>query len=151
AQHVGPLTHKSPISPATAAFPDSSSSFTLYPGVGLPEVPYATTPGTFEMKMCSISVDPIPSRMSTPVRSFLARHNSAGNASPSDTQKRKLCSPRPGNSLDCSNAANSVGTPKKIVGRCSRKIRLTTSGVGFWQDKTALAQTYRGNDKLFPS
>jgi hypothetical protein len=42
----------------------------------------------FEMNMCSISVEPIPSRMSSPVA---ARHSwsvRAGSRSPAETQKR---------------------------------------------------------------
>ena len=40
------------------------------------------------MKMCSASVEPMPSRMTVPVFSFQRRKISAGKASPADTQAR---------------------------------------------------------------
>ena len=40
------------------------------------------------MKMCSASVEPMPSRMTVPVFSFQRRKMSAGSASPAETQAR---------------------------------------------------------------
>jgi hypothetical protein len=46
--------------------------------------------------MCSISVEPTPSRMSTPKRRCQARPTSAGSASPAETHRRKLFEPASG-------------------------------------------------------
>jgi len=40
------------------------------------------------MKMCSISVDPMPSRISLPKRAFQASKSAFGNASPAETANR---------------------------------------------------------------
>src|SRR4030088_771069 len=61
------------------------------------------------MNMCSISVEPMPSRMSTPVLSFQRLPMSAGNASPAETQRRSVSDPSFGNSGLASIAPYSVG------------------------------------------
>ena len=70
------------------------------------------SPGAFDMKMCNNSVEPMPSRMSTPKRAFQARPTDSGSASPAEVQMRK---PVPVRAFFCvssfSIAANSVGAP----------------------------------------
>ncbi|MNQ08598.1 hypothetical protein D3C85_213980 [compost metagenome] len=43
-----------------------------------------------EMKMCSISVAPMPSVMASPVAACHASRVASGSASPADTDKRRL-------------------------------------------------------------
>jgi len=50
------------------------------------------------MNMCSISVEPMPSRMSTPVLSFQRLPMSAGKASPAEMQRRSAANSSFGNS-----------------------------------------------------
>jgi hypothetical protein len=58
----------------------------------VPVVPKRTSPGRFDKKMCSISVDPMPSITSTPVRAVQARATSSGSASPADVHSRSASS-----------------------------------------------------------
>ena len=46
------------------------------------------SPGALERKMCSSSVEPTPSRMSTPKRAFQALPTNSGSASPAEVQMR---------------------------------------------------------------
>ena len=46
------------------------------------------SPGAFDRKMCSSSVEPTPSRMSTPKRAFQALPTDSGSASPAEVQMR---------------------------------------------------------------
>ena len=80
-------------------------------------MPYLMSPGAFDRKMCSSSVEPTPSRMSTPKRDFQALPTDSGSASPAEVQIRSRAPPRSLFSASSfSIAENSVGTPKKIVG-----------------------------------
>ena len=54
----------------------------------MPLEPGRTSSGRLEMKMCSASVEPMPSRMVLPVASRQRRRISAGSASPAETQWR---------------------------------------------------------------
>ena len=54
----------------------------------------------------------------------------SGSASPAEVHRRIATSDRAGSSGEASIIANSVGTPKNTVGRCSRRRRNTASGVG---------------------
>jgi len=54
----------------------------------LPLVPPRALPGTFEMKTCIISVDPIPSTISVPNRAFHASNSGLGSDSPAETANR---------------------------------------------------------------
>jgi hypothetical protein len=54
----------------------------------VPLVPPFADPRRLQMKMWSISVDPMPSRISMPKRPFQASKSGFGSASPADTQKR---------------------------------------------------------------
>ena len=49
-----------------------------------------------DTKICSISVEPMPSRMSTPTMSDQRRPMSAGSASPAEMQRRSRSDPAPG-------------------------------------------------------
>ncbi len=70
------------------------------------------SPGAFDRKMCSSSVEPTPSRMSTPKRAFQALPTDSGSASPAEVQMRSAAPPRSFFSVSSlSIAANSVGTP----------------------------------------
>jgi hypothetical protein len=65
----------------------------------------------FEMKMCSISVEPMPSRISAPVFSVQRSPRLAGSASPAEVQILNLRSSRLGKAGWARSAAYSVGTP----------------------------------------
>ncbi len=52
------------------------------------------SPGALERKMCSSSVEPTPSRMSTPKRDFQALPTDSGSASPAEVQTRRRLPPR---------------------------------------------------------
>src|SRR2546429_9218957 len=101
--------------------------------------------------MGSIAVDPIPSRIGTPVTSCQRENTAAGSGSAADTQARTLeksVSEAPGARTI---AAYKAGTEKNSVGcRCSitSKIR---PGADLPRTSTELAPTDIGNDRLFPS
>ncbi len=78
--------------------------------------------------MCSISVEPIPSMISTPKRAVQFLPISSGSGSPADVHSRSASSSRAGRSGCTSSAPNSVGTPQKIVARCVRRIVLDRVG-----------------------
>ena len=63
-----PRTSRWPGSSSATGAPAASTSRASYPGTTVPEVPGRTAPGRLEMKMCSASVEPRPSMMSTPYR-----------------------------------------------------------------------------------
>lgn len=67
-------------------------------------------------KMCNISVEPMPSRISTPKCRAHRSPTSRGSASPAETQARRPNSSRAGSAAE-SMEAYSVGTPPKTVGR----------------------------------
>ena len=70
------------------------------------------SPGAFDRKMCSSSVEPTPSRMSTPKRAFQALPTDSGNASPAEVQMRSRVPARSFFAASSFNmAANSVGAP----------------------------------------
>ena len=78
-------------------------------------MPYLMSPGAFDRKICSSSVEPTPSRMSTPKRDFQALPTDSGSASPAEVQIRNREPPRSLFSASSfSIAENSVGTPKKM-------------------------------------
>ena len=75
------------------------------------------SPGAFDRKICSSSVEPTPSRISTPKRAFQALPTDSGSASPAEVQMRKREPARSCFSVSSlSIAENNVGTPKKMVG-----------------------------------
>ena len=140
-------------------------------------LPGFTSPGAFEMKMWSASVEPIPSRISSPVAAFQRRKRSGGSASPADTHSRSeprsgatspeepaTLSPRPAPtrppaasawsrawSSVCSCAAYSVGTPKYAVGRSVSIVSKVVAGVGRRSSRIAVPPTHSGNVIAFPS
>ena len=68
-QPVGPLTASRPGSPSGTGLPSSSRIAASYPGTARPVEPGRISSSADEMKMCSISVLPIPSMIFTPVAS----------------------------------------------------------------------------------
>ena len=109
------------------------------------------SPGAFDRKICSSSVEPTPSRISTPKRDFQALPTDSGSASPAEVQMRKREPPR-----SCFSASsfsieeNSVGTPKKMLGLylfISANIR---AGVGRSELSTVVAPTDIGNVSALP-
>jgi hypothetical protein len=61
--------------------------------------------------MCSISVEPMPSRISQPYSAVQRLPMSAGRASPALVQTRSFSCERFGRAGSASSAAYSVGTP----------------------------------------
>ena len=77
--------------------------------------------------MCSISVDPMPSMIRSPVASRKACHVVAGRCSPAETARRspRSCSPRPAPTI----ALYAVGAVNRTVTPCSATASASSSGV----------------------
>ena len=109
------------------------------------------SPGAFDRKMCNSSVEPTPSRMSTPKRAFQALPTNSGSASPAEVQMRRRV---PARSLfsasSFSIAANSVGTPKKMLGLYLFISANISAGVGRSALRTVVAPTDIGNVSALP-
>ena len=107
--------------------------------------------------MCSISVEPMPSTMSTPKCCLKRSPNSAGRASPAEETSRSATASRAG-SLGCASMpAKPVGAPKNTVGRmppsdgCSPVQRAkVASGVGRSPISTVVAPTLIGKLRPLP-
>src|ERR1700730_18087707 len=124
---------------------------TLQPGTGRPEEPYLISPGAFDRKMCSNSVEPTPSRISTPNRLFHRLPTDSGRASPADVHIRSRA--KRGSLLwlsSLSMAANSVGTPKKMLGSYLRISANILAGVGRSEFRTVVAPTDIGKVSALP-
>src|SRR3989304_4019116 len=78
---VGPLIATSPAVPVGTSRPASSTTRQSYPGTGTPVAPGRTLPASDEMKMWNISVEPIPSSSSIPVRFTHSSYVAAGSGS----------------------------------------------------------------------
>ena len=120
------------------------------------------SPGRFERKTCSISVEPMPSTMAQPKWRSKRWPISPGSASPADEHMRRATAPFAGRAGDASMPAKPVGAPKKTVGRRSCPApaaalalpvqRLNTaSGVGRSAISTTLAPTESGKVSALPS
>ena len=103
------------------------------PGTGSPVEPGRTAPGRFEMKMCRISVVPMPSMISTPNRSLpalvdlLGQRLAGRDAQPQATRGRSACSA----SLTASIDGVERGHAEEERRRGARlSISKTLSGVG---------------------
>jgi hypothetical protein len=94
--------------------------------------------------MCSISVIPMPSRMSTPKWRVQRSYSGAGSASPADAASRTPRSASPGTSMR-SIAAKNVGPPKNSVAPYSPARAAIVSGRDGAGSRTALAPTDSGN------
>src|SRR4051812_41811835 len=104
------------------------------------------SPGALDRKICSSSVEPTPSRISTLKRAFQALPTDSGSASPAEVQIRRREPPRsPFRVSSLSIAENSVGTPKKIEGLYLFISANMTAGVGRSELSTVLAPTDIGN------
>src|SRR3954463_5126986 len=100
------------------------------------------SPGAFDRNMCSSSVEPTPSRMSTPKRDFQLLPTDSGSASPAEAQMRKREPARSCFSVSSFNIAeNSVGTPKKMLGLYLFISANISVGVGRSELSTVLAPT----------
>ena len=101
-----------------------------------------------QTKMCSISVEPMPSMSRTPVASCTASHVAAGRCSPADTARRSCdsCAAFP----DVSMARYAVGAVKQIVTRCWAMRSASWSGVAFSTSSVA-APTRSGKISSPPS
>jgi len=88
-----PLTWRFPTSPGPTALPSSSRSRVRYPGTTCPVLPGRTAPKRLERKMWQISVDPVPSRTSTPNSSRNRRYTSGERISADEMQARRLSTP----------------------------------------------------------
>src|SRR5664279_2022682 len=101
------------------------------------------SPGEFDRKMCNSSVEPTPSRMSTPKRAFQALPTDSGSASPAEVQirnrepQRSCCK-----ASSCSIDENSVGTPKKMLGLYLFISANIKAGVGRSELSTVVAVSY---------
>ena len=101
--------------------------------------------------MCSSSVEPTPSRMSTPKRAFQALPTDSGSASPAEVQMRSRLPARVSFSVSSlSIAANSVGTPKKMLGLYLFISANIAAGVGRSEFSTVVAPTDIGNVSALP-
>src|SRR6516164_7464051 len=101
--------------------------------------------------MWSISVEPIPSRIGTPVIACQRDSTAAGRASAADTQARtveKSTSEPPG---ALTIAAYSAGTEKNSVGRTRLTVSKMRSGDERPLTSVEHAPTDSGNDRLLPS
>jgi hypothetical protein len=104
----------------------------------------------FEMKMCSASVDPIPSSTGCPKWSLKRRWSGAGSASPAVTVARTDASDA-GSGSASSRPAAKPGDAKNSVG-CSAAISSTMpGGVGGPGSRIAVAPTENGNVSELPS
>src|SRR5260370_34908582 len=101
------------------------------------------------MKICSISVEPIPSTISTPVRVFQARPISSGSASPAEVHSRRVSPSRLGRSSQTSKELNNVGTPQNIVGLYFWNTSQTALGRALPECRLVVAPTPRGNQRAF--
>ena len=101
--------------------------------------------------MCSISVEPMPSRIGTPVSACQRACTAAGSASAADTQARTLeksASAVPG---VLTMAAYSAGTLKNSVGCSALTVARMRSGRDGPVRCTAAAPTDIGNVNPLPS
>ena len=104
--------------------------------------------------MCSISVEPMPSITSMPIRALKRSPNSAGSASPADEASLKAKAERSGRTGDASMPAKPVGAPKNTVGltppTSPRQRRKVASGVGRSAISRVVAPTLKGKLSALP-
>src|ERR1700738_3591691 len=109
------------------------------------------SPGALERKICSSSVEPTPSRISTPKRDFQALPTDSGSASPAEVQMRRRDPPRSCFSVSSfSIEENSVGTPKKMLGLYLFISANMTAGVGRSELRMGGAPTHIGKVSALP-
>ena len=100
--------------------------------------------------MWNISAEPMPSRISTPVRSFHSAYSAGGSASPAESairrQERSACSER----AERRTLLKSVGTPVRKDGRCASIWSRTSSAVARPSKRTTVAPTRKGNIRFVP-
>ena len=101
--------------------------------------------------MCSISVDPMPSRISCPNASLQRRQVSAGSGSAAETHARIELTSRRRPASAFRMALKSVGTEKNSVGRSRSIVSSIPAGVGLVGYRIVDAPTEKGNERLLPS
>ena len=115
-------------------------------------MPYFILPGALDMKMCSISVEPMPSRISTPKRFFHSSPTCLGQRFAGRHAQAQPCADPFSRRAAASAriAAYSVGAPKNSVGwsrfntaKIARRRRPSGSS-------TAVAPTDIGNVSALP-
>src|SRR5580692_3470772 len=109
------------------------------------------SPGEFDRKICNSSVEPTPSRISTPKRDFQLLPTDSGSASPAEVQMRKRLPQRCLFCVSsCNIAENSVGTPKKMLGLYLFISANISAGVGRSELSTVEAPTDIGKVSALP-
>src|SRR5947209_1546581 len=101
--------------------------------------------------MWSISVEPIPSRIGTPVTACHRARTAAGSASAADTHARTDEKSTSETAGVRTIAAYSAGTEKNSVGRYRPTASKIRSGTERPLTNPAHAPTERGNDRPLPS
>ena len=117
------------MSGALITSPASSRSSSAYPSTGRPDVPGRTSPGWFEQKMWSASVEPMPSSISVPNRSMKRRITSEGQRFAGGDRVAHRLEGVARSSPASTRPAQKPGGAKKRVGRC-RHQRATPGGCG---------------------
>ena len=100
--------------------------------------------------MCSISVEPMPSTMSTPKRSRQRAIVVGGSGSAAETQKRTESS-APSPSASRTSRPNSAGTLKNTVGRWRRRVSRIAGGLGGPDMSTDVPPNHSGKVRPLPS
>src|SRR4051794_11197646 len=103
----------------------------------------------FEQKMCSISVEPMPSTISRPKRSAKRSKIVGDSASAADTHMRTEANASSASGTRDS-APYSAGTENKTVGRRERRTERIASGFGGPALSTAVAPKGEGEDRVLP-
>ena len=85
--------------------------------------------------MCSISVEPIPSMIRSPVASWKLSHTARGSVSPAETQRRRL--PSAGALPAATIARYAVGAVDSTVAPCSAIASASRSGVARSSNRVA--------------
>src|SRR6478672_3789092 len=101
-----------------------------------------------EMKMCSISVAPIPSMIFNPVALYQSSQTFNGKVSPAETHLRRLEISKSATLVVIIRQA--VGAVKQMVILCSSMAFNNKSGLGF-SIKNVEAPKYKGNKTNPPS
>ena len=111
------------------------------------------SPGALDRKMCSSSVEPTPSRMSTPKRAFQALPTDSGSASPAEVQMRsRVPRARVLQRLVVQHRRKQRRHAKEDASDCTcSAARTSRAGVGRSAFSTVLAPTDIGKVSALPS
>ena len=100
--------------------------------------------------MWNISAEPMPSRISTPVRSSHSSYSRGGRASPAERHTRRLERSAFAQRSERSMLLMSVGTDVSNVGRWRSIWSKSSSAVERPGKSTTVAPTRKGNIRLVP-